>query len=26
MPVVTVAPMRDASGGVVPSVAAMGSF
>ena len=26
MPVVTVAPMRDATGGVVPSVAAMGSF
>jgi hypothetical protein len=26
MPVVTVAPMRDAMGGVVPSVAAMGSF
>jgi len=26
MPVVTVAPMRDASGGVVPSFAAMGSF
>jgi hypothetical protein len=26
MPVVTVAPMRDASGGVVLSVAAMGSF
>ena len=26
MPVVTVAPMRDATGGVVPSFAAMGSF
>ena len=26
MPLVTVAPMRDATGGVVPSVAAMGSF
>jgi len=26
MPVVTVAPMHDATGGVVPSVAAMGSF